>query len=159
MLPLHLATCFKIPVQQFAINRQSETEYTKKLTCPHLHNSGIITWANEIAWVVPHQLAEGHLVTLLHSFPKFGRQVLCAWALETVGPLPVGGINLHAVWCGEAEESEGQAQAVKNSKYCLRQVCPVHPFVILFVLHEISGSIDLNNLEGKMHLTTRMIST
>lgn len=97
-------------VQKVAINKYKDT---KEVTCPHLHNGGVITWANEIAWIVPHQLAEGHLVSLLHSFPQFSGEILGAWALETVGPLPVDGIDLHVVWCEEGEESEGQAQAVQ----------------------------------------------
>lgn len=90
-------------------NKKRLLDSTKRRTlCPHLHNSGIIPWANEIAWIVPHQLVEGHLVALLHSFPQFGGQVLRAWALETVGPLPVDGINLHVVWFEEGEVNEGQ---------------------------------------------------
>lgn len=113
---------------------------SKKKFNVHLHNSGIIPRANEIARVAPDQLFEGHLVTFLHSFPQFGRQVLGAWALETVGPLPVDGINLHVVWCGKGEESERTDAAVKKcSKYCSRMVCPMH--------HLGSATIDHNQAD------------
>lgn len=87
-------------VQKVAINKCKDS---KEVT--HLHDGWVITWANEIAWIVPHQLTEGHLVALLHSFPQFGGEILGAWALETVGPLPVDGIDLHVVWCEEGEET------------------------------------------------------
>ena len=55
----------------------------------YMHDGGVVSRSDKVAWVGPDQLAEGFLVPLLHCLSQLGSQVLGAGAAEFISPLQV----------------------------------------------------------------------